>query len=203
MHSYIYVVFSATPYKMGKLIRTVTGSTYNHMSISLDSELNRMYSFARRYYRTPLYGGFVRESLNRYQKNAVRSQIMICRIPVTTARYATLEQHLSLMETRQHRYLYNHLSALSSLLRVSVPAKDASTCVEFCVQCLHTAGFPVIPGHYYSIPQLAALLQPYTIYRGTAPDPKDPDTGFYRKVPHPSLYTLRDLFRLLPRIGKS
>lgn len=202
MLNYIYVVFSATPYKMGKLIRKVTGSTYNHMSISLDSELNRMYSFARRYYRTPLYGGFVRESLNRYQKNAARSQIMICRIPVTTARYAALEQHLSLMETRQNRYLYNHLSALSSLLRVSIPARDASTCVEFCVQCLHTAGFPVIPGHYYSIPQLAALLQPYTVYRGIAPDPKDQDSTFYKKVPHSVFATLRDMLRLANRIGK-
>ena len=58
---YLYVVFSATPYRMGKLIRFVTREPYNHVAISTEASLTRMYSFARRFYRTPFYGGFVTE----------------------------------------------------------------------------------------------------------------------------------------------
>ena len=38
----IYVVFSATPTGMGKLIRTATHHSYNHVSLSLDKDIERM-----------------------------------------------------------------------------------------------------------------------------------------------------------------
>ena len=82
MSNYIYVVFSSTPYKIGKTIRMLTGEKYNHVSISLDAELTQMYSFARRYYKTPFYGGFVKESLSRYQLNQNKATIKICKMGV-------------------------------------------------------------------------------------------------------------------------
>jgi hypothetical protein len=65
---YVYIVFSSTPYRIGKFIRRLTREAYNHVSIALDPDLTKMYGFARRYYRTPFYGGFVRESLSRYHQ---------------------------------------------------------------------------------------------------------------------------------------
>ena len=41
---YLYVVFSATPYRMGKLIRFVTREPYNHVAISTEASLPRMSS---------------------------------------------------------------------------------------------------------------------------------------------------------------
>ena len=63
---FLYIVVSSTPSRMGHFIRRITGQDYNHISVSLDPQLLTMYSFARRYYRTPLFGGFVQETPARY-----------------------------------------------------------------------------------------------------------------------------------------
>ena len=133
MNKYLYVVFSSTPNKMGTLIRGFTGGQYNHVSIALDESLSQMYSFARRYYHTPFYGGFVKESVSRYHINERCAHIRICRLSVTDAQYRSLESHLADMLKRQDRYLYNHLSALTVPLRRRVKIRDAYICVDFVV----------------------------------------------------------------------
>lgn len=201
---YIYVVFSNTPYRIGKLIRQVTHNRFNHVSISLDEEMRQMYSFARRYYRTPLLGGFVQETNSRFYPNGKQADIRLCRIPVTAQQAGDLSEQLSQMHQQREQYLYNHLSALGALVRQPIPVRDAYTCVEFCVEVLHGIGLPVTPGKFYSVDELAGLLDGYCIYSGPMPLPEDIDEEYYDKepVPYPSLYTLRDMFRLLPRLRK-
>ncbi len=202
MQRHIYIVFSATPYFIGKAIRHITNTAYNHISIALDPELTKMYGFARRYYRTPLYGGFTNETLSRFHLNGESSHICICAVPVTTEQYADLETLMEQMHQDKHQYLYNHLSALTTLLRKPLPAKDAYTCVEFCVKILHRLGIGVDPREYYSIKDLLRLLQPYIIYTGIMPV-GDFDAGYFAKkpVPYPALKTICDLLKLIPRLG--
>lgn len=203
MENNIYIVFSATPNRVGRLVRKVTGEEFNHASIALDENLSRMYGFARRYYRTPLYGGFVRESLSRYHQNGRASRIRVCKLPVTQMQYDTLEQLLSKMELDGEHYLYNHLSALGAVVHRRIHAKDAYTCIEFCVDILHKLGVDIDPGKHYTICQVEQMLLPYSVYCGPIPD-GDYDADFYAKrpVPYPICTTVRDVFRVLPRLGK-
>ncbi len=199
----IYVVFSSTPNRMGRMIRRVTKEEYNHASIALDSDLTRMYSFARRYYQTPLYGGFVRESLSRYHQNGQASRIRVCKLPVTPEQYHALEQLLTKMERDSAHYLYNHVSALGAVVHRRVHAKDACTCIEFCVDILHKLGVDIDPGKHYTVCQVEQMLLPYCVYCGAIPD-GDYDAEFYAKhpVPYPLCTTVRDMFKVLPRLGK-
>lgn len=199
---YIYIVFSSTPNRIGRMVRRVTGEVYNHASIALDEDLGRMYGFARRFYRMPLYGGFVRESLSRYHQNGQAARICVCRLPVTEEQYEALEKQFSSMyENRQH-YLYNHLSAMGAVIRRRVYARDAYTCIEFCVQILHSLGVEVDPRKYYSICDIERMLCSYCIYTGPVPA-GNYDAEFYQNTPvtFPILRTLRDIFKLLPRLG--
>lgn len=197
----IYVVFSSTPYKVGKAIRTLTRETYNHVSISLDESLSKMYSFSRRYYRTPFYGGFVQESVSRYHIKGNSAQIRVCRLPVTLQQYEQLETHLAELFEQKDRYLYNHLSISTALLHKPVKVRDAYTCVEFCVKVLHSCGIDLDPNSYYSIGDLEKQLRIYTVYTGIAPEADIYDAAFFarRPVPYPLHKTLRDLLRLVYR----
>ena len=67
MEHAVYIVFSATPTGMGRLIRKATRNRYNHVSLSLSRDIHKMYTFARLHRTIPLYGGFVVESILRYQ----------------------------------------------------------------------------------------------------------------------------------------
>lgn len=200
----LYVVFSSTPYKMGRFIRRITGQTYNHISISLEPSLSPMYGFARRYYTTPFYGGFVEETPARYWLNGTPAQVKICRIPLTEAQYTVLRAHLMSMYRRKEHYLYNHLSALFTPLRWRIPVKDAYLCVEFCADILQRSGIAVNPRHFYSIGDIEQILDPFRSYQGDFPVKPRTDPAFFapRPLQHPVYRSLISILALLPRIGQ-
>ena len=202
MEPYVYVVFSSTPYRIGKMIRCFTGESYNHVSISLDRELAQMYSFARRFYRTPFYGGFVRESKARYSPKGIPSQIKICRLQVSAEAYAQLEARLNAMYNRREQLLYNHLSIFTIPFRRLFLVKDAHVCSEFVAQQLHLLGMPLNPRKYYSVGTLEKLLEEHVIYTGDAPQADTADDPFFARHPVPCFTTLRSFGKLLCRIGK-
>ena len=197
----VYIVFSSTPFRMGKLVRQLTGDKYNHISISLDRELTRMYSFARRYYKMPFYGGFVRESVSRYNLDGKTTQVCICSIPVTTSQFEILETQLHAMETNKEHYLYNHLSAVAAVFRQSARREGAYTCVEFCTDVLRQIGIALDQNRYYTIGQLHSILEPNAIYTGPLAPAKELDAEFYADKPinNPSTATLRSIGKLLQR----
>lgn len=198
---YIYIIFSSTPYRIGRLIRSVTKEPYNHISLSLDEALTPMYGFARRYYNTPLYGGFVRETPARYQIQELTADICLCRLPVNARQYADIESLLVQMEEHKHHYVYNHLSVFGALVRKRIAVKDAYTCVEFCVKILHRLGLDINPKEFYTVCDLQKLLQNYCIYTGKMPQCSLTDDDFFDKQPilSSAAITVRDMLCLLPR----
>ena len=205
MEKKIYVVFSSTPYQTGKLIRKLTGSQYNHVSIALDRDLSQMFSFARRYYRTPLYGGFVKESLSRYHIDGKPSLCMICEIPVSTAQYAALERKLNEIHARKEQYIYNYLSLLAIPFGRRIQVREALLCVEFVSDILSQLDTPVVSGKFYTVKTLSTLLESFTVYSGTMPAPVEYDRAYFapKPVPHPFLASLRNIFALFPRLHKT
>lgn len=202
MDKHIYVVFSSTPYKIGKMIRAVTRERYNHASIALDENLTQMYSFARRYQATPLYGGFVKETPARYCRKGTRASVKIYKLTVSQADYNALVQRLESMCKTKERYLYNHFSALTTFFHKSIPLRDAYTCVEFCVEVLHDLGIDVKPGKYYAIKDLMKILEPYAFYAGIIPCVchKDAEYQAENPLPHPIFSSAKSIVALLPRL---
>lgn len=199
---YVYIVFSATPYRIGKMIRSFTKDAYNHASISLDEDLSRMYGFARRYCNVPLYGGFVKESTSRFQPKGINSSVKIHRIPVTEEAYRSLEARFDTMYQHREDYLYNHFSFLAVPLKKPIHVRDAYTCLEFCVEVMHSIGLDVTPGKYYSIHDILTFLEPYTLYEGPMPQNSEYDADFFAKkpIPYPTLTSVKCILDLVPRM---
>ena len=57
----IYFVLTYTGTILSKIVHIYTKQEFCHSSLSLDKDLNEMYSFARFKYHTPLIGGFTKE----------------------------------------------------------------------------------------------------------------------------------------------
>lgn len=166
MEHYIYVVFSATPYKMGKFIRKVTRQRYNHVSVALDGRLEMMYSFARHYKDTPLYGGFVKESYMRYMHKNADSEIYICAIPLSEEEYQDINTYIQEMKENGRLYLYNIFSAICTPMRVRVPIEKSYTCIEFVVALLAKVNRELKADQFYTITELQDYLKNYTVYQG-------------------------------------
>lgn len=171
----IYIVFSATPYKMGRMIRAVLRNSYNHVSLAFDEDLSTMYSFARFHVNVPLYGGFVEESLRRHFNGGRASRIKVCRLEIGDENYEQLRSFVSAMESGADRYIYNIYSAIFTPLHVRCLIRDSYTCAEFVGDALSIAGLSIPRGKFHSLAQTERLLSPYVIYEGTC--------GEYTEVP--------------------
>ena len=164
----IYVVFSSTDCKIGKLIRVVTRFEYNHTSLCTDPELKTMYSFARYRKNAPFYGGFVKESCKRYFQNGRIAGIKVYRLPISSQRFEELEHCLDNMGENKDEYIYNLISAMCAPLNKRVKGKDSYTCVEFAVYMLskYFDELYIDPDKYWSIEELQAELDKYLWYEG-------------------------------------
>lgn len=198
---YLYILFSATPYRMGRFIRFVTGEHYNHVAIGTEESLKELYAFARRYYHTPFYGGFVTEKPCRYVHNGVTADIRLCRLPLTTRQWTQLQDMLETMRSRPDKYLYNHLSALTAPLHRKVRVRDAFTCAEFTVSILSRLGFDFDANRFYTIGDIVRRLESYHIYTGDFPASGGSDPGYFQpqSMPHTLALSARDLLRLFWR----
>ena len=168
---YLYVIFSATPFKTGRFIRFFTRTHYNHVSISIDPALKEIYSFARYHRNTPFYAGFVRESGTRFLCGGKTSQIEICAMPISEEQYCRAKMLLDEMNDAAPSYVYNFFSAAVYPLHLRVRLPNAYTCVEFAVDFLIKVAVSPKPDvlHNYTISELEAMLSDYIIYSGTSP----------------------------------
>ncbi len=163
---YVYVIFSSTQYMIAKFIRSLTHHRYNHVSISLDGNLQTLYSFARRYDDTPFCGGFVVETPERYLRRNTAASVQICAIPVTDAQYTAIRSHLYRYQAEAQDYVYNYIGALTFLFRRRVALERCHTCVDFATELISMTGAGINPGRFYSIRGLARNLARYKVYEG-------------------------------------
>lgn len=61
--SSIYVLLSDTGTLFTTLIKSFTSAPYNHASLALDTDLNDLFSFGRKYPTNPWAAGFVEEDV--------------------------------------------------------------------------------------------------------------------------------------------
>ena len=170
MDNTVYIVFSATPTGMGRLIRLATRNQYNHVSLSFEADIQKLYSFAR-YHRTiPLYGGFVVESVLRYGALAGRSRVKICRLTVEEPYFTYLRNHLDRLWNEREEYIYNTPAALASLARLRADIPRAYTCASFIQEELARCRLEgVDPDCCPTIRRLERLLDSYVVYEGPLP----------------------------------
>ncbi|MBQ8868273.1 MAG: hypothetical protein IJ027_00950 [Oscillospiraceae bacterium] len=194
----LFVVFSATPLKMGTIIRTATGERYNHVSLSLDKSLGKMYSFARHYKSAPLYGGFVCETPARYRYKGKTAEIFVCALPISEEQYCELSQKFEEMEKEGHKYCYNLFSAALAPISLRFPIKNSFTCAEFAAQIISAVYPKVRADKFYSVDDLRQLLSAFAVYYGAFPNIKDsrPDLSYEKHIP------FRKACRLTLRSGK-
>lgn len=166
---YLYLVFSVTPYKVGKVIRFFTNYNFNHVSVSLSPDLKKLYTFARRYRNVPFCGGFVTESPLRFKNKGRLAEIKVFKIPVSEESFKGASDFLFSVKSAPDLYVYNMLSAIFSLVRLKIRIPQSFTCAEFAAEMLSRAvpeeSFD--PDKFYSIKDLGKLLEKYTVYEGS------------------------------------
>lgn len=166
----IYVILSATPTKIGLMIRTLTRSTFNHASISLTRDLSEMYSFARYHAHNPMVGGFIQEFPQRLTLGKDKDvHIKVFEIPVTEPEFEKIKGFVYNIRDDRERCIYNSLAILGRPFGMGRNTYKAYICTDFVVKallcgdiCLSKEAMlaPMTPG------EIEELLDKYLVYNG-------------------------------------
>jgi len=207
--NYIYLIFSATPLKMGAMIRTLTQNPYNHISVALKEDAKFFFSFARYNLYSPLAGGFIKESRERFFSNdGMPSKIKVYAIPVSVPIYHKVTDRLHEFELHKESYMYNTFSAILLPIGRICRIQNTFTCAEFAADILMQA--EVLDASYIEKPitikQLEILFSGYHIYEGDMPDTDGNcknHTDLYFQKQNPLMITsvtIRHFFKLLSKL---
>ena len=197
----IFIVFSATPYKMGKFIRFFTKAKFNHVSVSFDRDLFNAYTFARRYIDTPFFGGFIKDSPARYFYKNQPADVTVCKTEVDDGVFENMKAVCEKMYAEHEEYLYNFFSAVSYVFGRRIFIDKAYTCVEFAAYILSFADSEINKDGFYTVDGLFEVLKDRAVYSGPADFTADKGSfgerrGFFKGIAD----NIRSVFKLIKRI---
>ena len=128
----IYFVLTHTGTVLSKIIKNYTKDEFSHVSISLDKELNKMYSFGRINPYNPLWGGFVHEYIDKGTfKRFYKTKTKIFSLEITEKQYLDLEKIIYYMEENKEKYKFNIVGLFAAGFQKKIGIENSFYCAEF------------------------------------------------------------------------
>jgi hypothetical protein len=164
----IYILLTDTGTWFSRLIKLYTKAPYNHASISLDDNLEELYSFGRKVYYNPLSAGFIKEDLNQgvflYKKN---TKCILYKIAISENQYEEIFQKIDQFKCFPQHYRYNLLGVMGIALNKRIVRENAFTCSQFVASVLTASGIYafekytelITPEDITKIPQLQFIYE--------------------------------------------
>jgi|BioPla2DNA2_1021312.scaffolds.fasta_scaffold36381_3 hypothetical protein len=138
---YVYIVLTKTNTVLSNLIRLIKHDEYTHASISLDNDLNTMYSFGRKHAYNPFIGCFVKENLYKGVFGFHdKLKGLVLEVEVTEEQYDKVRQLLYEFISNSDNYKYNYLGLINSLFDKESCCEDRFLCSEFVYYIINKSG---------------------------------------------------------------
>lgn len=137
----IYVVITYTGTMLSKVIKMYTKSEFSHVSISMDLELQQMYSFGRLNPYNPITGGFVHEYIDKGTfKRFYKTKAKICALQVTEEQYKNMQKIIKKIEKEKDSYTFNVLGLFAAGFHKKREKQNCFYCAEFVKHVIEEAG---------------------------------------------------------------
>lgn len=142
----IYIILTYTGTILSKIVKVYTRKKYSHVSISLDEDLTKMYSFGRLNPYNPFIGGFVKEGIDigtfkRFKKT--KTKIYSMEIP--EEKYEQLESIIEQIQKEKNLYKFNIIGLLGVVLNVKIKREKYFYCAEFVKYVLEESDVVELP----------------------------------------------------------
>lgn len=136
----IYVILTQTGTVPARIIKFITKAPYNHTSITCDEELYDIYSFCRKFKRSPLPAGFVNESEIGVFEMFKAVPCEVYSFDVTDQQYDTYQKLIYHFKTESKTYAYNVLGLFALGFGIPVHIKNHYICSQFVAHILTECG---------------------------------------------------------------
>lgn len=137
----IYIILTYSGTFLSKIIKYYTRDEFSHVSISLDSELKKMYSFGRLNPYNPFWGGFVHEGVNFGTfKRFSRTRAKVYSLEVEDEQYEKIKDAIYYIKKIRKYYKFNLLGLFAVGFKIRIKSDKAFYCAEFVKYALEKAG---------------------------------------------------------------
>ena len=142
----IYIILTYTGTILSKIVRIYTRKEYSHVSISLDEDLTKMYSFGRLYPYNPFLGGFVHEGINHGTfKRFKNTKTKIYSLEIDEEKYEKIEEIIKNIQSKKKLYKFNLIGLLALSLNVKIKREKCFYCAEFVKYLLEKSDVVELP----------------------------------------------------------
>ncbi len=137
----IYIVLTHTGTTLSKIIKTYTKDEFSHVSISLDLELKKMYSFGRLNPYNPFCGGFVHEYIGKGTfKRFYKTRAKVYSLGVTEEQYEVIKDNIDQIKNNKENYKFNIIGLFAAGFRKKIGKDYSFYCAEFVKYVIEKAG---------------------------------------------------------------
>lgn len=136
---YIMLVHSGTT--VSNVIKAVSHSEFSHASISFDSSMDEMYSFARKDPRNPFIGGFRFESIGKGFYDQKEIPYAVYMVPCTESQIKKMKKRLSFFEKNATKFKFDFTGLVKNYLGIVDNPEYRWFCSRFVADILN-AGAP-------------------------------------------------------------
>lgn len=142
----IYIILTYTGTILSKIVKIYTKKEYSHVSISLDQDLTRMYSFGRLNPYNPFIGGFVHEGIDHGTfKRFKKTKTKIYSMEIPEEKYEKLEEIIQNIQERKSLYKFNIIGLIAVALNVRIKKEKSFYCAEFIKYVLEQSQVTTLP----------------------------------------------------------
>lgn len=142
----IYIILTYTGTILSQIVKVYTKREFSHVSISLDENLTKMYSFGRLNPYNPFSGGFVHERINQGTfKRFKNTKTKIYSLEVSEEKYKELEKLIKEMYNEKESYKFNILGLIGILINHQVKRENYFYCAEFVKYVLEQSSIIELP----------------------------------------------------------
>lgn len=136
----IYIILTYTGTFLSKIIKCYTRDEFSHVSIALDPQLKKMYSFGRLKPYNPFIGGFVHEGIDIGTfKRFSKTRAKVYSLEVTDKQYKTITNVILYIKGLRKEYKFNLWGLFAVGFNIKIRAKKSFYCAEFVKYLLDEA----------------------------------------------------------------
>lgn len=136
----VYIVLTYTGTVLSKIIKLYTKSEFSHASLSLDENLNEMYSFGRLNAYNPFIGGFVHENIKWGTfKRFNKTKAAIYSLKLTEKQYQIIKDTIIEIKKDKEKYKFNLIGLIAIAIKLDIKRNKKFYCAEFIKYLLELA----------------------------------------------------------------
>ena len=137
----VYILLIRTNTLFSRFISKITKASYTHASLGVNARGCDFYSFARKYSRLPLPGGFVNENLSSgLMGRHPQTPCALFSVTVSDEVYASLCSRLDRMNSRKKQLKYSLRGTVFCFFHLPASFEDRYFCSQFVADTLQEEG---------------------------------------------------------------